>query len=115
MSLTETTLERRLSGKVPHPSREQLVDSFYVLEGTLGVRLGDGVVEAGPGSYVFVPPGNVHTFSNPGDEPVRMLNLIVPGGFEQYLREVARVAGEAPPAARGHGEDRLPLRFVPAG
>jgi mannose-6-phosphate isomerase-like protein (cupin superfamily) len=74
-----------------------MVDSFYVLEGTLTVDLGDRRVEAGPGSYALVPPGNVHTFSNPGDEPVRILNVMAPGGLERYLKEVAAMGGPPDP------------------
>jgi oxalate decarboxylase/phosphoglucose isomerase-like protein (cupin superfamily) len=49
-------------------------------------------VEAPAGSYGVVPPGNDHTFSNPGGEPVRLLNVMAPGGLEQYLKEAAAVA-----------------------
>lgn len=88
-------------GPVPHRHRA-MYDSFYVLEGTLRVRAGDGHVDAPPGAYVLVPPGNVHTFSNPGDAPVRVLNLMMPAGLERYLEEVAAAMrpGEAPDPAR---------------
>jgi mannose-6-phosphate isomerase-like protein (cupin superfamily) len=88
-SLTETTLAPGFPGPVPHV-HETLVDSFYVLEGTLTVRLGAEEIAASPSSFAFVPPGNVHTFSNPSAAPTRMLNLMAPGGFEQYLKEVAQ-------------------------
>jgi mannose-6-phosphate isomerase-like protein (cupin superfamily) len=87
-SLTETTLEPGFPGPVPHV-HERLLDSFYVLEGTLTVHLDGEALEAPAGSYAFVPPGNVHTFSNPTGERVRMLNLMAPAGFEQYLKEMA--------------------------
>ncbi len=87
-SLTEVTLAPGFTGPVRH-HHETFVDSFYVLEGNVAVRLGDRTVEAPAGSYAFVPPGNVHTFSNPGNEPVRLLNVMAPGGFEQYLKDVA--------------------------
>jgi mannose-6-phosphate isomerase-like protein (cupin superfamily) len=90
-SLTETTLPPGFPGPVPHV-HERTLDSFYVLDGTLMVRLGDRETDAGPGSYAIVPPGNVHTFANRTDAPVRMLNLMAPGGFEQYLKEVAAAA-----------------------
>jgi mannose-6-phosphate isomerase-like protein (cupin superfamily) len=70
-----------------------MVDSFYVREGTLTLRLDGDSVEAGPGTYALVPPGNPHTFSNPGDEPVSVLNLMAPAGFERYLREAAALQG----------------------
>jgi mannose-6-phosphate isomerase-like protein (cupin superfamily) len=95
-SLSETTLPPDFPGPVPH-AHERLLDSFYVLEGTLTVRLGDREVEAGAGSYAIVPPGNVHTFANRRGAPVRMLNLMAPGGFEQYLKDVAAATPPAEP------------------
>jgi len=90
-SLTETALPPGFPGPVPHV-HERTLDSFYVLDGTLTLRLGDRQTDAGPGSYAIVPPGNVHTFANRTEAPVRMLNLMAPGGFEQYLKEVAAAA-----------------------
>ena len=94
LSLTEVPLAPGFAGPAPHRHRT-LVDSFYVLEGTVTVRLGDEAITATAGSYVFVPPGNVHTFSNGAEEPARLLNLMAPGGFEQYLKEVARASAAA--------------------
>jgi quercetin dioxygenase-like cupin family protein len=76
--LTESTLAPGFAGPPPHRHR-QLHDMFYVLEGTLTLRLGDRTVEAGPGSFACVPPGVVHTFRNDSDGPVRLLNFNTPG------------------------------------
>ena len=94
--LGESVLAPGFPGPPPH-IHQRHVDSFFVLDGTLTLRLGDETVEATAGSYAIVPPGNVHTFSNPGDRPVRALNIMAPGGFEQYLKEAA-AAGTADPA-----------------
>ena len=61
----------------------------YVLEGRVGVQLGDDVLEAGPGDLVFKPRGQWHAFWNPGDEPARLLEIISPAGFERYFAEIA--------------------------
>jgi mannose-6-phosphate isomerase-like protein (cupin superfamily) len=61
----------------------------YVLEGRLGAQLGDEIVEAGPGELVRKPRGQSHTFWNAGDEPLRFLEIISPGGFAGYFRELA--------------------------
>ena len=61
----------------------------YVLEGRVGVQLGDDVLEAGPGELVLKPRGQWHAFWNPGDEPARLLELISPAGFEKYFDEIA--------------------------
>ena len=97
-SLSETMVGPGFPGPLPHRHRE-LVDSFYVLEGTLTVQLIDERVQAGPGSFALVPPGNVHTFANPTDRIVRMLNLMAPGGFEQYLKDAHAASAVSDPAA----------------
>lgn len=82
-------------GPVLHRHRA-MVDSFYVLDGILTLHIGGRKVEAPAGSYAFVPPGNDHTFSNPRGELVRTLNIMAPGGLEQYSKEVATESGGPP-------------------
>ena len=70
--LAESTLAPGFAGPPPHCHRE-LHDMFYVLDGTLTLRLGDRTIEAGPGSFVCVPPGVVHTFRNGATVPFARL------------------------------------------
>src|SRR5262245_4656464 len=65
----------------------------YVLEGTIGARVGDQEVLAGTGSYLIKPRGMMHTFWNAGPDPARILEVIAPAGFETYFAELAE-AGE---------------------
>ena len=69
---------------------------FYVLEGTLTLRLGDEEHQVGPGTFACVPPGVVHTFRNGGDAPVRLLNFNTPSGWEHYMRDLAAAAKAGP-------------------
>ena len=62
-------------------------DSFYILEGELTFVVEDDEVVAGPGTFVLVPPGIRHTFTNRGDAPVRMMNVHAPAGFDLRLSE----------------------------
>jgi len=48
----------------------------YVLSGKGIARHGDGRSEVGPGSFVFVPPGEEHNFENAGDESFSFLCVI---------------------------------------
>ena len=66
-----------------------------MLEGRVGVQLGDKVLEAGPGELIFKPRGVPHAFWNAGDEPARLLELISPAGFENYFRELAPLLAAA--------------------
>jgi hypothetical protein len=83
----------------------------YVLEGRVGLQLGDEVIEAGPGELVFKPRGIAHAFWNAGDEPARLLELISPAGFENYFRELAPLlaARERDEPAIGDVVDRYQL------
>ncbi len=65
----------------------------YVLKGTLGALLGDDVVTAGPGAWVFKPRLQWHTFWNAGDTPCEIIEIISPAGFENYFREIAAAWG----------------------
>ena len=60
-------------------------DAFYVLDGEMTFLLGDSEVPAPSGTFVLVPPGVQHTFVNHTAEPVRMLNIHAPGGFDRRL------------------------------
>src|SRR4051812_5957358 len=79
----------------PAHVHDAMVDTFFVLEGELALTVGDETIAAPAGTYVLVPPRVVHAFSNPADAPARFLSAHVPGGFEQYFREIA--AGRTPP------------------
>jgi hypothetical protein len=68
----------------------------YVLEGEVGVQVGDEVVIASPGDFVFKPRGVWHAFWNAGDETARVLEIISPGGFEQYFVELEPLVAGAP-------------------
>jgi mannose-6-phosphate isomerase-like protein (cupin superfamily) len=85
----ESTIAAGFPGPPPH-RHEGHVDTFFVLEGPLTLLLGDGEIEAGSGSYGIVPPGNVHTFSNRSDSRLRLINLMAPGGFEEFIKATAR-------------------------
>jgi mannose-6-phosphate isomerase-like protein (cupin superfamily) len=73
----------------PLHTHEREDEYTYVLEGKVGVQVGDEVRVARPGDLVFKPRGIPHAFWNAGDEPARALEIISPAGFERYFAEVA--------------------------
>ncbi len=87
-SMSEGTFPAGMAGPPPH-AHSHTTDTFYVLEGTLHMMVGDREIDAPAGSYILVPPGVVHTFANTSDEPVRFLNINAPGGWENYLCDLA--------------------------
>lgn len=93
--LSESTIASGFPGPPPH-RHERLVDMFYVLEGVLTVRLGAETYQLEAGSFVCVPAGVVHTFSNKSESPVRFLNFNTPSGWENYMRDLAEAAKSGP-------------------
>ena len=91
-SLVEHPMSARALGAPMH--RHMREDEYsYVVEGRIGAMLGDHVLEAGPGSLIFKPRQQWHTFWNAGDSPARILEIISPAGFERYFAELAALGG----------------------
>jgi mannose-6-phosphate isomerase-like protein (cupin superfamily) len=111
--LGETVATPGFAGPPPH-FHERVHDMFYVLDGVLTMRVGDETTELPAGSFVCVPPGVVHTFSNPGETPVRFLNFNTPAGWENYMRDLdAALAKEAPSQEEiGHIASRYDFQVV---
>jgi len=86
--LVEHDLPARQLGSPVHTHADE--DEYsYVVSGTLSAQVGDEVIEAGPGEVVAKPRGIPHAFWNAGDEPVVFVELITPGGFEEYFFDLA--------------------------
>jgi len=78
-----------------HVHREQ--DEFiYTIDGAFRVRLGDDIVEALPGTFVFIPRHTPHTWQNISDGPSRFVATLVPASveFEEFFRRYAELLPE---------------------
>jgi quercetin dioxygenase-like cupin family protein len=96
-ALVEHPIEPRTLAAPMHTHRYE--DEYtYVLEGEIGVQIGEEVRIAQPGDLVFKPRGVPHAFWNAGDTPARALEIISPAGFERYFAELAPLF---PPANQG--------------
>ena len=62
-------------------------ECFYVLDGELAIRCGGDALSASAGSFVFLPRGRAHRFWAT-DRPARLLLITVPGGTEDYFRQI---------------------------
>ena len=91
-----------LIGAPPHIHHRE-DEAWYILEGRATFYVEDRVVEAGPGSVVIARQGQRHWFNNPGPGPLRMLVMLSPAGFEQFLFELGKPARAhtLPPAPPG--------------
>jgi quercetin dioxygenase-like cupin family protein len=86
---------KSLAAPIHRHSRED--EYTFVLAGTLGV-IEEGIeITASPGDLVVKLRGRWHTFWNAGDDELRVLELIVPGGIEAMFRRLAEPGGEYSP------------------
>jgi mannose-6-phosphate isomerase-like protein (cupin superfamily) len=72
-------------------------EAWYVLEGTLCVRLGNDVVEAKAGSAVLVPRGTPHTYWNPGAGLARYL-LVMTANIYSLIQDIHSMTERSPAA-----------------
>ena len=80
-------------------------EAWYVIEGTLCVRVGKDVVEAKAGSAVFVPRGTPHTYWNPGAGLVRYL-LVMTANIYSLIQDIHAMTDRSPAALRAVFENR---------
>jgi mannose-6-phosphate isomerase-like protein (cupin superfamily) len=77
-------------------------EAWYVLEGTLAVRIGDDEIEVPAGGAAIVPAGTAHTYWNPRPEPARYL-LIMGADTNALIANLHTVApGSGPEVWREH-------------
>ena len=83
----------------------------YVLEGEVGVQVGEEVRYARRGDLVVKPRGVWHAFWNRADEPARLLEIISPAGFERYFADLAPLLPPARPEPDFEGLVALQARY----
>jgi quercetin dioxygenase-like cupin family protein len=69
---------------------------IYTLAGRFRVKLADELIEAPPGTFVFIPGGTPHTWQNISDEEGRFFATVMPAspGFEQHFLRYAELRPE---------------------
>src|SRR5215470_20079194 len=97
LRLGEITIAPHTEGPPQHRHARH-DEGFYVVSGTARFTIGTVTYDAAAGTLAMIPPGTPHTFANPGDEPLVLLNTFTPDLYVQYFRDLREVAapGQAP-------------------
>jgi quercetin dioxygenase-like cupin family protein len=83
-------------------------EALLLRDGALRVECGDDVVEAGPGTTVFLPQRVPHSFTVVSDGPVLAWQVLAPAGYEDLLAALGEPANApALPPAREVDERRV--------
>jgi len=92
------------AGTLVKPHNHSREDEFsLVLDGTVGVRVGDSVLEASAGSYLVKPRGTPHAMWNAQASPARVLEILSPAGLEGYFEQLAPILARHDPPERYYG------------
>jgi uncharacterized cupin superfamily protein len=95
-SVIENTIDpKTLAAPVHTHSRED--EYSFVVEGEIGVQIGERVLTARAGDVVYKPRGVAHAFWNATDRPARILEIISPAGFERYFADMAEIMNRPGP------------------
>jgi quercetin dioxygenase-like cupin family protein len=90
LTIIEVTEPPGMEGPLHVHHRED--EGFWLLEGSATFEVGERVIEAQAGDYVFGPRDIPHRYSV-GSAGCRMLFIMTPGGFEDLVIEMSEPAG----------------------
>lgn len=74
-------------------------EAWYVLEGTLGVKVGESELEAQVGGAILVPRGAPHAYWNAGTGRLRYL-LVMTAAIYKLIQEIHAATDRTPGAMR---------------
>jgi mannose-6-phosphate isomerase-like protein (cupin superfamily) len=78
-----------------HPDQHE---TFHIIEGELTIKVGDQLVEAKAGDYLFIPKGTIHGYVNLKEgTTARAVCNVAPGGFDKYMEELSQYMSTAHP------------------
>ena len=96
LGVGEITIPPGTTGPPQHRHDEH-DEGFYVVSGTARFTVADTSYDAAAGTLVMVPPGAPHTFANPGEEPVVLLNTFTPDLYVRYFRDLRQMIADGQP------------------
>jgi quercetin dioxygenase-like cupin family protein len=91
-------------GTLVKPHNHTREDEYsLVMAGTVGVRVGDRVLEATAGSYLVKPRGTPHAMWNAQSGPAKVLEILSPAGLEGYFEALAPLLARHDPPDKYYG------------
>ena len=83
-------LETSPPGGGPPPHRHENEDeAFFIVEGEYELLVDGEWVKGYPGDAFYRNRGTVHSFRNSGQTAGKILVIVQPGGFENYLEQLS--------------------------
>lgn len=83
-AVSEWIVDAGFTGVGPH-SHDENEELFHVLDGDVEILIGEIWTAVARGTFVRIPARTMHDFRNPHSSGARLLNIFMPGGFEQQI------------------------------
>lgn len=87
-ALVEVTVPPYFADIWPHLHQETS-EAIYLTQGMLAVTLDEETMVVRQGSFILVPPKQVHRIWNPAATPATFLAYFAPAGVEQFFESLA--------------------------
>jgi len=68
-------------------------EAMFILEGEFEIQCGEKVIQATPGTFVFLPRAVPNRYQNTGSKPGKFVYVTSPGGSENLVSEASEVEG----------------------
>ncbi|WP_422370162.1 cupin domain-containing protein [Hoeflea sp.] len=96
-AISEWWLEPNSSGPGAH-LHESNEEIFYGLEGTVSILVGESWRKLEKGGFLRIPAGTLHDFENRTGKVAGLLNIFIPGGFENSMPSIVKWFEDNPQA-----------------
>lgn len=87
-ALVEVTVPPYFAGIWPHLHHETF-EAIYLTQGMLAVTLGEETMVVRQGSFILIPPRQIHRIWNPAAAPATFLAYFAPAGVEGFFEALA--------------------------
>jgi quercetin dioxygenase-like cupin family protein len=72
-------------------------ETFYVVSGEVEFEINGEIVLTNAGGTVYLPRNTPHSFTIVGNEPAKMLFMLMPAGLEKYFEKLSKLPSDKPP------------------
>ncbi len=72
-------------------------ETFYGVSGEVDFQINGKIVRASAGTTAFLPRNTPHSFTVAGNEPAKMIFMLMPAGLEKYFEKLSELPPEEPP------------------
>ncbi len=96
-AISQLRVIERPGYRTPLHVHHQMDETFYVISGELTLHFNGQTHKLGPGDYAFVPRGTPHAQGNQTDKESVVILTLVPGAFEGFFDDRAKMVLETPP------------------